>query len=54
VQGNYLNAGGQAIYTDRPTVTYARLTGRSSCCYHHAHHPKHIFFMLGYNMNEMK
>ena len=26
-QGNYLAAGGQAIYTDRPTITYTPLTG---------------------------
>ena len=27
VQGNYLSAGGQAIYTDRPTITYVPMTG---------------------------
>src|SRR5258707_9554244 len=27
IQGNYLAAGGQAIYTDRPTITYTPLTG---------------------------
>jgi hypothetical protein len=27
IQGNYVSAGGQAIYTDRPTITYVPLTG---------------------------
>lgn len=27
VQGDYLGVGGQAIYTDRPTITYVPLTG---------------------------
>ena len=27
VQGNYLNAGGSARFTDRPTITYTPLTG---------------------------
>src|SRR5216683_1066587 len=27
VQGNYASVGGQAIYTDRPTITYVPLTG---------------------------
>jgi hypothetical protein len=27
VQGDFLNASGQAVYTDRPTVTYTPLTG---------------------------
>lgn len=47
VQGNYVSAGGQAIYTDRPTVTYVPLTGekflRSLIT---PIDPKNIFFML--------
>jgi hypothetical protein len=47
IQGNFLNAGAQAIYTDRPTITYTPMTG-------HAFlrglmtpiEPKNIFFML--------
>ena len=27
IQGNYGSIGGQAIYTDRPTITYVPLTG---------------------------
>jgi len=27
IQGNYVSASGQAIYTDRPTITYVPLTG---------------------------
>ena len=27
IQGNYASIGGQAIYTDRPTVTYVPMTG---------------------------
>ena len=27
IQGNYASVGGQAVYTDRPTITYVPLTG---------------------------
>lgn len=27
VQGNYVSIGGQAVYTDRPTITYVPMTG---------------------------
>ena len=47
VQGNFLTAGGQAIYTDRPTITYTPLTGQK---FLHGLitpiDPKNIFFML--------
>src|SRR4051812_27066410 len=47
VQGNYASFGGQAIYTDRPTITYMPLTGekflRSLIT---PIDPKNIFFML--------
>jgi hypothetical protein len=47
IQGNYLAAGGQAIYTDRPTITYTPMTGQK---FLHGLmtpiEPKNIFFML--------
>jgi hypothetical protein len=47
VQGNFLSAGAQAIYTDRPTITYAPMTGDK---FLHGLmtpiEPKNIFFML--------
>lgn len=47
VQGNYVSAGGQAIYTDRPTVTYVPLTGEKFLRgLITPIDPKNIFFML--------
>jgi hypothetical protein len=47
IQGNYLAAGAQAIYTDRPTITYVPMTGEK---FLHGLitpiEPKNIFFML--------
>lgn len=47
VQGNYLNATGQGVYTDRPTITYTPLTGQK---FLHGLvtpiDPKNIFFLL--------
>lgn len=47
VQGNYASIGGQAVYTDRPTITYVPLTGEK---FLHGLitpiDPKKIFFML--------
>ena len=47
IQGNYVSAGGQAIYTDRPTITYLPMTGekflRSMIT---PIDPKNIFSML--------
>ena len=47
VQGNYAAAGAQAIYTDRPTITYVPLTGeRFLRGLITPIDPKNIFFML--------
>jgi hypothetical protein len=47
VQGNYLAAGGQAVYTDRPTITYVPLTGEKFLRgLITPIDPKNIFFML--------
>jgi len=47
VQGNYVAAGGQAIYTDRPTVTYVPMTGEKFLRgLMTPIDPKNIFFML--------
>jgi hypothetical protein len=47
IQGNFFNGSGQAIYTDRPTITYTPLTGQK---FLHSLitpiEPKNIFFML--------
>lgn len=47
VQGNYVAGGGQAVYTDRPTITYLPMTGEK---FLHGLitpiDPKNIFFML--------
>src|ERR1035438_1117136 len=47
IQGNFLAAGGQAIYTDRPTITYVPLTGEKFLRgLITPIDPKNIFFML--------
>lgn len=47
VQGNYASISGQAVYTDRPTITYVPLTGEK---FLHGLitpiDPKRVFFML--------
>jgi len=47
VQGDFSSAGAQAIYTDRPTITYTPMTGQK---FLHSLitpiEPKNIFFML--------
>ena len=47
VQGNFLTAGGQAVYTDRPTVTYVPQTGEKFLRgLITPIDPKNIFFMI--------
>lgn len=47
IQGNYFAAGGQAIYTDRPTITYTPMTGQKFLRgLMTPIEPKNIFFML--------
>ena len=47
VQGNYASVGGQAIYTDRPTITYVPMTGEKFLRgLITPIDPKNIFFML--------
>ena len=47
IQGNYVAAGGQAIYTDRPTITYMPMTGEKFLRgLITPIEPKNIFFML--------
>ena len=47
IQGNTSAAGGQAIYTDRPTITYTPLTGQKFLRgLMTPIDPKNIFFML--------
>jgi hypothetical protein len=47
IQGNFASVGGQAIYTDRPTITYVPLTGEKFLRgLITPIDPKNIFFML--------
>ncbi len=47
VQGNYGSVGGQAVYTDRPTITYVPMTGEAFLRgLITPINPRNIFFML--------
>jgi hypothetical protein len=47
IQGNFVSVGGQAIYTDRPTITYVPLTGEKFLRgLITPIDPKNIFFLL--------
>src|SRR5436190_2121233 len=47
IQGNYVTAGAQAVYMDRPTITYVPLTGEKFLRgLITPIDPKNIFFML--------
>src|SRR5688572_20345480 len=47
IQGNFVAAGGQAVYTDRPTITYVPMTGEKFLRgLITPIEPKNIFFML--------
>src|SRR6516165_6030337 len=47
IQGNYASVGGQAIYTDRPTITYVPLTGEKFLRgLITPIDPKNVFFLL--------
>lgn len=47
VQGDFASVGGQAIYTDRPTITYVPMTGEKFLRgLITPLDPKHVFFML--------
>jgi hypothetical protein len=47
IQGNYASIGGQAIYTDRPTITYVPMTGEKFLRgLLTPIDPKNVFFML--------